>query len=81
MITQCCCSCRGKYNYLGRSGSYGQMRKICWLGVHSGQVHAPRIEETRLVQQDKVLTLSSSKPDYEDNEVPLGIESFVRQGA
>jgi hypothetical protein len=28
MTTLCCCRFRGKYNDLGRRGSYGKMRKI-----------------------------------------------------
>ena len=80
MTTLCCCRLRGKYNDQDRRGSYGQMRKICWRGVHFGQVHDPRNEKTRSVQQEKDLILSDGEPDDDYIEVPLGMESFVRKG-
>jgi hypothetical protein len=36
------------------------------------------IEENRLVQRERVLMLLSSEPDYQDEEVHLGAESFIR---
>ncbi len=80
MTTLCCSRLRGKYNDQDRRGSYGHMRKICWRGVHSSQVHGPRNEENGSVHQEKMLIPSDGKPDYECLEVPLGMESFVRQG-
>jgi hypothetical protein len=81
MTTPRCCRFRAEYNLLNLMGSYRQMRKICWRGVNSGQVPGPSIEQTRWVQQEKVLNPSSGVPDYDDNEVHLGMESFVRQVA
>jgi hypothetical protein len=80
MITSCCCGFKGKNNDQDHRGSYGHMRKICWRGVHSSQAHGPRNEENGSVHQEKVSIPSDGKPDYESLEVPLGMESFVRQG-
>jgi hypothetical protein len=39
------------------------------------------IEQNRLAQQEKVLVLPSGEPDYQDDEVHLGSEAFVRRAA
>jgi hypothetical protein len=79
MTTTRCCSFREEYNLLNLMGSYRQLRKICWPGINFGQVIGPSIGQTRWVQQEKVLNPLSGVPDYENNEVHLGMESFVRQ--
>jgi hypothetical protein len=37
------------------------------------------IEQHRAVLQEKVLVLPSGEPDYQDDEVDLGAESFVAE--
>jgi hypothetical protein len=37
------------------------------------------IEQHRLAPQEKVLTLLSGEPDFQDDEVHLGAESFIRR--
>ena len=81
MTTLSCSRVKMEYNLLDCTSSYWQRRKTPLRGIHHGHVHGPRIEENRLLQKETVLIISSGKPDYEDNEVPLGMESFVRQGS
>jgi hypothetical protein len=49
-----------------------------WRCVNCGRVPDSAIEQHRLVQQEKVLTLPSGEPDYQDDEVHIGAESFIR---
>jgi hypothetical protein len=81
MTTPRCCTFWTEYNLLNLMSPYKQMRKICWRGVNSGQVPGPSIGQTHWIHQENVLNPSNSKPGYEDNEVYLGMESFVRQVA
>jgi hypothetical protein len=37
------------------------------------------IEQHRLAPHEKVLTLRSGEPDFQDDEVHLGAESFIRR--
>jgi hypothetical protein len=39
------------------------------------------IEQHRQAQQEKVVALPSGEPDYQDDEVHLGAESFIRRVA
>jgi hypothetical protein len=39
------------------------------------------IEQNRLARQEKVLVLPSGEPDYQDEEVHLGAEAFIRLAA
>jgi hypothetical protein len=38
-------------------------------------------EQNQLACQEKVLAFPSGEPDYQDEEVHLGAESFMRQAA
>jgi hypothetical protein len=37
------------------------------------------IEQNRLLRQEKILAIQSGEPDYQDDEVHLGAESFMRR--
>ena len=67
--------------FLDLQGSYGQMWTASWRCVNYGCVHDSAIERNRLVRQEKVWALPSGEPDYQDEEVHLGSESFIRRAA
>ena len=52
-----------------------------WRCVNCGRVPDSAIEPHRLAQQEKVLTLPHDEPDFQDDDVPLGAESFIRRAA
>jgi uncharacterized Zn finger protein len=79
-----CSRCRGlmvKDLFLDMAGAYGEMWAQCWRCVNCGQVHDAVIEHNRLVPSEKVLVHVSTEPDYQDDEVYLGAESFIREAA
>ncbi len=49
-----------------------------WRCMNCGYVYDSVIEQNRLARQEQVLVLSSGEPDYQDDEVHLGSEAFVR---
>lgn len=63
------------------AGTYGFMWTTSRRCVNCGQVYDSVIEQNRLAQQEKALVLSSGEPDYQDDEVHLGSEAFVRRTA
>ena len=67
--------------FLDLQGSYGQMWTASWRCVNCGRVHDSAIEQNRLARQEKVWALPSGEPDYQDEEVHLGSESFIRRAA
>jgi uncharacterized Zn finger protein len=62
-------------------GTHGFMWMKGWRCVNCGRVHDSAIEQHRLAQQEKVVALPSGEPDYQDDEVHLGAESFIRRTA
>jgi len=62
---------------LDMQGDYGEM----WAGsarcVNCGHVHDPVIERNRLAQMKKSVAYASSEPDYHEDDVHLGVESYV----
>ena len=79
-----CSRCLGlmvEDQFLDFQGSYGQMWTASRRCVNCGHVHDSAIEQNRLVRQEKVLALPSGEPDYQDEEVHLGSESFIRRAA
>ena len=79
-----CSRCSGfmvEDQFLDLAGAYGQMWTTSWRCVNCGRVHDSAIEQHRLARQEKVLVLSSSEPDYHDDEVHLGAESIIRRAA
>jgi len=47
--------------------------------VNCGHVHGSVTEQLRLFRQVKVVAIPSGEPDYQDDEVYLGAESFIRR--
>ena len=67
--------------FLDLKGGYGEMWASSWRCVNCGHVQDSVIEQHRLARQEKVLVRSSGEPDYQDDEVHLGAESFIRIAA
>jgi hypothetical protein len=65
--------------FLDLESPYGRMWVSSLRCVNCGHVHGSVIEQHRLAQQEKPLKLPSSEPDYQDDEVHLGAESFIRR--
>ena len=79
-----CSRCQGlmlKDQLLDMEGSYGQMWATSLRCVNCGRIQDSVIEQNRQVRQEKVLVLPSGEPDYQDDEVHLGAESFIRRAA
>ena len=79
-----CSRCRGfmvEDQFLDFEGAFGQMWTTSRRCVNCGHVYDSVIEQNRLVRQEKVLVFSSGEPDYQDDEVHLGAESFIRLAA
>jgi uncharacterized Zn finger protein len=75
-----CSRCQGlmvKDQLLDMEGGYGQMWTTSLRCVNCGRIHDSVIEQNHLLRQEKVLVLSSGEPDYQDDEVHLGAESFI----
>jgi hypothetical protein len=66
---------------LDMEGGYGQMWTTSLRCVNCGRIHDSVTEQNRLVRQGKVLVFSSGEPDYQDEDVHFGAESFVRRVA
>ena len=79
-----CSRCQGlmvKDQLLDMKGGYGQMWATSLRCVNCGRIQDSVIEHNRQVRQEKASVLSSGKPDYQDDEVHLGVESFIRKVA
>ena len=79
-----CLRCHGfmvEDQLLDMEGAYGQMWTTSLRCMNCGHIHDSVIEQNRLVRQEKVLVFSSGEPDYQDDEVHLGAESFIRLAA
>jgi len=77
-----CLRCRGlmiEDQFLDMQSQYGQMWARSLRCVNCGHVHDSVTEQHRLAQQEKVLALPSEEPNYQDDEVHLGAESFIRR--
>jgi uncharacterized Zn finger protein len=67
-------------HFLDFEGQFREMWATSWRCVNCGRVHDPVIEQNRLAREEKVV-VCSSEPDYEDEEVHLGAESFIKRAA
>jgi hypothetical protein len=79
-----CSHCRGlmaEDQFLDFEGSHEQMWTASRRCVNRGRVQDSVIEQSRLARKEKVLALPSSEPDYQDDEVHLGSEAFIRLAA
>jgi hypothetical protein len=68
-------------HFLDVQGAFGQMWTTSLRCVNCGHVHDSVIEQNRLAHQEEVLVLPSGEPDYQDDEVDLGSETFIRRAA
>jgi hypothetical protein len=68
-------------HFLDMASQYGQMWARSLRCVNCGFVHDSTIEQHRLARPEKVAALPSGEPDYQDDEVHLGAESFIRRTA
>lgn len=79
-----CSRCRGlmvEDDFLDYEGGFGEMWATSCRCLNCGQVYDAVIEQNRLARQEKVVMFSSSEPDYQDEEVHLGAESFIKKAA
>ncbi|HSQ52797.1 MAG TPA: hypothetical protein VLL94_16230 [Nitrospiraceae bacterium] len=79
-----CSRCQGlmvKDQLLDMEGGYGQMWTTSLRCVNCGRIYDSVTEQNRLTKQEKVLVPSGGEPDYKDDEVHLGAESFIRRAA
>ncbi|HSL03169.1 MAG TPA: hypothetical protein VK901_06480 [Nitrospiraceae bacterium] len=79
-----CSRCLGlmaEDHFLDIQGAYGEMWTTSLRCMNCGHIHDAVIAQHRLAQQEKVLVVPSVEPDYQDEEVHLGAESFIRRAA
>ena len=79
-----CTRCQGlmlENKLLDMEGGYGEMWASSWRCVNCGHAHDPVIERNRLAREERVLASPCGEPDYQDDEVHLGAESFIRIAA
>ena len=79
-----CPRCQGlmvEDQLLDMEGAYGQMWTTSLRCVNCGRIQDSVIEQNCLARQEKVLVTSSGELDYQDDEVHLGAESFIRRAA
>ena len=79
-----CSRCQGlmlEEYLLDMEGAFGEMWTTSLRCMNCGHVHDPVMEQNRLTRHEKVVALPSGEPDYQDDEVHLGVESIIRQVA
>lgn len=79
-----CSRCQGlmvEDQFLDLEGGYGEMWTTSLRCLNCGHVHDSVIEQNRLLQQAKVLVLSTGGPDYQEDEGSLEAESFISLAA
>ena len=77
-----CSRCSGlmvEDRFFDLEGTQGFMSMKCWRCINCGHAHDAVAEQSHLARQEKVLVLTSGEPDYQDDDVHLGSESFVRR--
>ena len=78
-----CSRCRGlmvEDHFLDFEGGCREMWASGWRCLNCGHVYDAVSNQNRLARQEKVV-MCSSEPDYEDDEVHLGSESFIKQAS
>jgi uncharacterized Zn finger protein len=79
-----CSRCQGlmlEEHLLDMEGAFGEMWTTSLRCMNCGHFHDSLIEQNRLARQKKLVALPSGEPDYQDDEVHLGVESIIRQVA
>jgi len=70
-----------KDQFLDLQGAWGEMWTTSWRCVNCGRIHDSVIEQHRQAPVEQTLVLSCGEPDYQDEEIHLGAESFIREAA
>jgi hypothetical protein len=70
-----------KDHLLDFDGTIGHMWMSGWRCMNCGNIHDPVVERNRRTVQTKALVFPNGEPDYQDDEVHLGAESFVSRAA
>lgn len=79
-----CSRCRGLMiatHFLDYEGGYGEMWASSWRGAgwaNCGYVYDPVVGKNNVGEYQEVSKFPSSEPDYGDEEVHLGADSFHR---
>jgi len=79
-----CSRCQGlmiEEHFLDMQGAFGEMWTTSLRCMNCGHVHDAVIEQNRLARQEKLVALLSGEPDYQDDEVHLGVEAIIRHAA
>ncbi len=79
-----CSRCSGlmvEGHFLDFEGGYREMWTTSHRCLNCGHVYDAVIEHNRLARRETVVMFSSSELDYQDDEVHLGVESFIKQAA
>ena len=79
-----CSRCQGlmvQAQLLDFEGAYGQMWTTSLRCVNCGRIYDSVVEQNHPGRQDKVLMTSGGEPDYQDDELQLGAESFTKRAA
>lgn len=79
-----CTRCQGlmvQAQLFDMDGPYGHLWAMSSRCLNCGHVHDPVVEANRQPQPMKAMLVSHGEPDYQDAEVHLGAESFLRRAA
>lgn len=79
-----CSRCQGLMiitHLLDYDGGYGEMWASSWRCANCGHIYDSVIGKNRLAEHKVGSTFPSSEPDYGDEEVHLGADSFHRLAA
>ena len=79
-----CSRCRGlmiEDQFLDLEGAFGEMWATSLRCVNCGFVHDAVIEQHRQARHQKVSVPQSGEAEYQDDEVHLGAEAFIRLAA
>jgi uncharacterized Zn finger protein len=68
-------------HFMDFEGTIGHMWTAGYRCMNCGHIHDPVIEQNRRLQQQQVLVLPNGEPEYQDEEVHLGAESFIPRAA
>jgi len=79
-----CSRCQGlmkEEQLLDMEGQFGEMWTASLRCMNCGHVHDSVIEQHRLARQEQAVARPSREPDFQDDDVHLGVESIIRQAA
>jgi uncharacterized Zn finger protein len=79
-----CTRCMGlmvQHHLLDIHGTSGYMWTKSWRCMNCGHVHDAVTAQNRRPKPEPALTVASVEPDYQDEEVHLGRESYLARTA